>query len=604
MNHLATALTGALVGCLALPALQGVALAQDALGDGNALGGGNSRPGYGFSRQSRGGAQTGQALDGGLYVGANGVRDLRNNWSPRIDYNINNLMATGSLAGDKNFRGDVGYLASSDFRGVVGADSIYGSLQGSAFSQIQFVNSPLANDRYGAGLGMGLFEYRRDYTPAEQIYTTTQASEINEDRIRLDRTSAYTSSSNLYDTAVNASSLRLMRETADDERLISVESNPLQGIYSRVIDDTTLYAGLSFYDRAALASSVRSGETDIVGLNYQSPLTALDRNETDPESKFTGSQINNKFEPNFLSDNSNDQADAYERVIRELVLRYGDDDSVRFDVNPDVLDKVQKEMDEVRELTAGSMSLLPPRLFEDATDLNAPEDGTAKSGDGGAEEAGSDDEDGAVTDKEKAELLRKESLRQIERAAEIIRNGGRVESFSAGQTGRIMELMGLAETRLQNAEYFDAEAQFDQVLRINPGNPLALFGRANAQLGAGLYLSSALSLQKLYTLYPELAGTALASEFLPNETRLRLSVVKLIERIQRGKDLPSYGLCLAYIGRILQQRDLMEEGLLLLDENEGNAMLSEFLAEVWLGESTVEPDPAAGPDDADALPGK
>jgi len=593
-----TSLTTMLACGLAMTCLVQPVCAQDALGDGNALGSGSS---WNSPNRFRGSNQTGQALDGGLYVGANGVRDLRNAPAPRIDFNINNLMATGSLAGDKNFRGDVGYLAPSDFRGVVGADSIYGALQGSALSQIQFVNSPLVNDRYSPGVGTGLYEYRRDYTPAGQIYTTTQASEINEDRIRLDRTSAYASSRNLYDTAVNASSLRLIREESKDQRLLSVEATPLQGIYTRVIDDSTLYAGLSFYDRAALASSVRAGETSMVGTPFRSPLSASESGESgEPDERFglSDRRINNRIDSNIIDSAGDDRADAYERVIRELVMRYGDDDSVRFDVNPDVLERVRKEMDELRELTSGSSSLLPPLRSDESDEGN---DGTTAPPDPGeeVEDTGSDANQPA-TEEEEAEARRAESLRQVERAAEIIRNGGSVESFSAGQSGRIRELMALAEERLKNGEFFDAEAQFDQVLRINPGNPLALFGRANAQLGAGLYLSSALSLRKLYGLYPELAGTDLAPDLLPNETRLRLSVSKMIERIQRGKDLPSYALCLAYIGRALKDRELMTEGLTLLDENEGSAMLAEFLMQVWLDEgTTVEESPVAPADPAE-----
>ena len=572
-----------------------VVSAQDALGSGNILDnqlGGDSRSSSSLGAFGTGLTGQGDTLDASLYMGANGVRDLRNAMGSSIDFRIGNLMVTGSVAGSKNFRGDVGYMASSDFRAPVGSDAIFNELQGSALSQIQFVNSPFSNDRYTAAMGMGAYEYRRDYTPAEQIYTVNQASEINQDRIRLDRTNAYASSRNLYDTAVNASSLRLV-ENEDKSGLYSVEYTPLQGIYTRKLDGGTLYTGLSFYDRVALASSIREGETLGVGDTFVTPLSSiapeamLDRSIAG-DIQF-GDQAENKIEGNILSVDSESQMDAYQRVVRELVVRYGDDESVRLDVNPEILEQVKEELDEVRELTMGldlSMDLsqydiLPVQdpMSDESTDASIGTDSDAPEGDTDLLDTF---DPGSETEEEREERLRAERTERLDRAAEIIRNGGRVTSFSAGQKGRIRQLMIHAEERLKERDFFDAETRFDQVLRINPGNPLALYGRANAQLGAGLYLSSALSLRKLYTRYPELIGTDLAPEYLPGETRLRLAVSKLKQRIKRGSDLPSYGLCLAYAGRLLDDQALIRLGFSYMDLSESDEILAELLGNVWL----------------------
>ena len=605
MNHVTLLLFSGLSLCsLTIADFTASASAQDALGAGNILDnqlGSVSRNGRSRRQSIAPNSGYGDALDASLYLGANGVRDLRNAESTRLDFRIGNLMATGSLAGGKNFRGDVGYMASSDFRGEVGADDIFSELQGSALSQIQFVNSPLANDRYAAGVGVGLYEYRRDYTPATQIYTVNQASDINQDRIRLDRTNAYASSRNLYDTAVNASSLRLISsETDKGDQLVSVESTPLQGVYMRVLDQDTLYSGLSFYDRAALTTGVREGVVKGVGDSFQTPISSIA-----PESMINsaivgniqiGDRADNMIQSNILQADPNAQMNAYERVVRELLLRYGDDDSVRLDVNPDVLEKVREEMDELRELTMGLEISNAAR----PTDLN---DRDSKDGDTSStfnkplnyEEADPAEEETetnqSLNPEEREAKVRAERIEQLSRAAERIRNGGDINSFSEGQIGRIRQLMTQAESRLQEGDFFDAESRFDRVLRINPGNPLALYGRANAQLGAGLYLSSALSLRKLFTSYPELIGSDLAPQFLPSETRLRLSLSKLLDRFERDSDIPSYGLCYAYIGHLLDEPEIISVGLEHMKELESEELLAELLRQIWIGHSSAEEPP-------------
>jgi tetratricopeptide (TPR) repeat protein len=606
MNHVTILFSALSLGSLlVMPGFTASASAQDALGAGNILDnqlGGVSRKGRARRQPSAPNSGYGDALDASLYMGANGVRDLRNAESTRLDFRIGNLMATGSLAGDKNFRGDVGYMAASDFRGEVGSDAIFNELQGSALSQIQFVNSPMANDRYAAGVGIGLYEYRRDYTPAAQIYTVSQASDINQDRIRLDRTNAYAASRNLYDTAVNASSLRLITSESDgEERLLSVESTPLQGIYTRVLGEDTLYSGLSFYDRAALASGLRQGDVKDVGDSFQTPISSIA-----PESMINGAiigdiqigdQADTMINSNILQADPDAQMNAYERVVRELLLRYGDDDSVRLDVNPEILEKVREEMDELRELTMGldiSNAARPtdlddrdtdrigsPSLFDDfsdeETDSDAAEEDTQSNR--------------SLTEEEREAKTRADRIGRLGRAAELLRNGTDINSFSEGQLGRIKQLMTQAEMRLKEKDYFDAESRFDRVLRINPGNPLALYGRANAQLGAGLYLSSALSLRKLFTSYPELIGSDLAPQFLPSETRLRLSLAKLRDRFERRSDLPSYGLCYAYVGHLLDEPETISVGLEYMEELESDQLLAELLRQVWIDESSTEEPP-------------
>ncbi|MEC8818155.1 MAG: hypothetical protein VXX30_03635, partial [Planctomycetota bacterium] len=267
----------------------------------------------------------------------------------------------------------------------------------------------------------------------------------------------------------------------------------------------------------------------------------------------------------------------------------------------EVLERVREEMDLVRSLTtgirressSGDGRLFSSPLFEEESTMDLEPDPAASTAPPGGEET-----DESASEEEQAEQISDEERREfLRRAAETIRNGGRIDSFVEGQRGRIAELMERGEELLARGAYFDAEARFDHVLDINPGNPLALLGRANAQLGAGLFLSSALSLRKVFGNYPEIIGTRLASRLLPNRTRLIFAKNRLAERIERGKDLPSYGLCLAYVGRLLGEPDTVREGLSLMDAGVENESLAFILGEVWLDEEPTSSDTDQGTPD-------
>ncbi|MEC9157040.1 MAG: hypothetical protein VYB77_02800 [Planctomycetota bacterium] len=588
------------------------ALGQNALGQGDVLDSGLQQS---MTGQSLGRLRTpvqpwnyGRSLDANMFMGYAGQRDTTNRPSFRPDYQVGNLLVTGSIAGGKNFRGAVGYLAPKDFREEVGSDEIFPELQGSALSQIQYVNSPMANSRYASAAGLGLYEYRRDYTPSGEVYNSLQAGSINQDRIRLDRTNAYTSSSNLYDTAVTPSSLYLMVEAeSDDDMLISVESNALQGIYSRKMDPLIPQAGIDLFQRASIYSGIRNGtmDRDEVGLAYRSPTTNV-------AAEYALNGLGQPIEPVGAAGDrlrvdarsrlqSESELDAYEQVVRALVEQYQDDESVNLSVNPEVLERVREEMDLVRSLTtgirressSGDGRLFSSPLFEEESTMDLEPDPAASTAPPGGEET-----DESASEEEQAEQISDEERREfLRRAAETIRNGGRIDSFVEGQRGRIAELMERGEELLARGAYFDAEARFDHVLDINPGNPLALLGRANAQLGAGLFLSSALSLRKVFGNYPEIIGTRLASRLLPNRTRLIFAKNRLAERIERGKDLPSYGLCLAYVGRLLGEPDTVREGLSLMDAGVENESLAFILGEVWLDEEPTSSDTDQGTPD-------
>ena len=88
-----------------------------------------------------------------------------------------------------------------------------------------------------------------------------------------------------------------------------------------------------------------------------------------------------------------------------------------------------------------------------------------------------------------------------------------------------------------------------------------------------------------------MAGMVLDEQFQPNVIRLKIAENKLRTRIDRGTDLSSYGLCLAYVGKLLEEPEMIEEGLGLMDQTDADVFLSRFLEKVWLGVEQRTPEP-------------
>ena len=536
------------------------------------------------------GGSNGNALDNNLQMNSTGQRMRGNIRNTQTDYSLGNLGVTGGLAGGRNFRFDDearqlglgdGFFGANDFRGQLGSDDIFNELQGSALSQIDFVTSGLANQSYLNASGLGMFEYRRDFTQSEGLYGSFQGSEINQNRIRLDRMFASNGSSGLYDSAVSPNSIRFMQVQSQDGNIVPIviESNDLQGVYRRpVIFSGVDYGRLNTFQRASLLESIARGEfsKEQVGSPYLSPMGSMPAELLmNPNFGAPDSEVDGRF-------GKNKTLDAYQKAIRQMVETYADRDDVSIAVDPALLTEIRNDLDRLRRV---ALEINPGGMDSGDFDLESYIESLEENDEPDSETEATEPEN--ESDDERDERIEREEREAfMDRSLEMIRNGGSIDSFLEGQQGRIRTLMEKGEELLRRGSYFDAEQRFDEILTINPGNPLALLGRATSQLGAGLYLSTSFSLKKLFTNYPEMAGMVLDEQFQPNVIRLKIAENKIRTRIARGTDLPSYGLCLAYVGKLLGEPEVTEEGLKLMDETDGDVFLSGFLGKIWLG---VEP---------------
>jgi hypothetical protein len=123
--------------------------------------------------------------------------------------------------------------------------------------------------------------------------------------------------------------------------------------------------------------------------------------------------------------------------------------------------------------------------------------------------------------------------------------------------------MAAAEANLAAGEYFNAEASFSMALSAKPREVMAGVGRAHAQLGAGLFLSSAGNLRTLFSEHPELVPVKYQPALFPAPTRAE----ELATRLRRELGEPKNGLgadgalLLAYLGYQIERPEWITEGL-------------------------------------------
>jgi hypothetical protein len=211
-------------------------------------------------------------------------------------------------------------------------------------------------------------------------------------------------------------------------------------------------------------------------------------------------------------------------------------------------------------------------------------------------------EDGSIKVKE----------RSVEEMALILKHGKRMESLVPEDAGYIKDMMQLGAESMRKGDFFRAEERFGSVLRVIPGHPVALAGVANAELGAGLSLSAALTLRKTFAANPEMIGTRFGPEVLPDAERLESGLKTARMRLSAASsadagphlaaDRFDYGLLIAYIGYQQDKTDVVREGLAAMQQSRADDPLVKVLQRVWLPDGEIPTHAAPASEAAPASP--
>jgi hypothetical protein len=187
----------------------------------------------------------------------------------------------------------------------------------------------------------------------------------------------------------------------------------------------------------------------------------------------------------------------------------------------------------------------------------------------------------------------------IDDLAYILRHGRKLQSLVPEDSGAIKDMMSLGATSMARGEYFRAEERFRSVLQVLPNSATALAGVANAQLGAGLHVSSALSLRKLYAMHPEMIDTHFGAEVMPSAVRLEAALVSARERLDAANrpgasaDLQSdrfdFGLVIAFVGFQTDRPAVIREGLDAMRVARPDDAMLGLLQRVWMPPADAAP---------------
>lgn len=531
----------------------------------------------GQARGALGGGRGGQVMPNGNALDANlGVYSGGMNApAAKVDYNARNLVVTNNVAGGRGFRGSVGYRADTDFRARVGSDDLFRWESYSAESNPVWVQTVRSADQFQIAQGIGQFEYRRATTPIETIPSNQPMAARPDARLRLDRQNSALNIGSVVQ--FNAQPIEFAQGLDSRNNQVNYIVSPIQGMRMEKVADPLARSGLSLYEKAVAREEIARGKivADMAQDAFISPLSR-------------SAATNARIEPISLGDQSS--GDAYDQIVRNVLRAYADAPNMNVAADPRLVEEVRKELEVLRGTlrgTAPTTERPKPDLVPDATKPVEPGIDPRTGLPGRTEPSPAPDPamsiEPTVSDEEQEAIERElRNTETIRRLAENLRHGGKIGDLSPGDRARVDQLVGAGQENIAKGEFFAAERNFTDALALNPGNPLLIAGLGNSQLGAGLYLSAALSFRELFSSYPEMIDTRYEVRLLPKEERLRQAVEALRARIAGKTDADSFGLLLAYLGHQLEDRRMVLEGLGEITGNPMNDVLRELLQEVWL----------------------
>jgi hypothetical protein len=603
------------------------AVAQDALGSGN-------------------------ALDAGL-----NTRNRTNLPSQQEDFRARNLLITNNVIGGRGFRGTVGYTADDDFRGALGSDDFYSFRRDSAWTDVTFLNYGNTYQQLRFGQNMGLLEYRRDFYGSSGRTIGEQAQFPGEDgrtpggrlrlhgadlintEVQLDQVSFSSSTSATSRIGAEPIKIGYTQDEEGGEYLISASS--LTGLDVTPMNQDFQLLGLTSYDAARVREDlIARREPRQLGRPFQAKyedLLAIQQQEDD--------RIGGPIDPGTVDNRIDLKSEPeFRQILERIAGRYAEEKQVEAaaegetetgarsyrEGDSELYTELDEDLRRIREYLAGRGGS-EEESSEDRPGLSLPGMQPQEPQEPGEPQGLEDPLQGLempdrltapgrpdtsdfrdVTppplpgdEEEEPAPLQVPLEVELEELGTILRHGERIEALTTKDQTRFNELLAGAEEKLRAGEYFWAERRFIRALRFVPGHPLATAGMAHAQLGAGLYLSASLTLQSLFRFQPEMIDARYEEGLMPSRVRLLQARDALTSRLDETRDRFSNAFLLAYVGRLLEDRSVVEQGLAAMEDVEPDSPLLKLLRTVWLAEDDASeagpgaPAPA-GDDEADS----
>ncbi len=181
---------------------------------------------------------------------------------------------------------------------------------------------------------------------------------------------------------------------------------------------------------------------------------------------------------------------------------------------------------------------------------------------------------------------------QVESTIEMLKGAQPVVSSFAPQNNKerdfFSEQMNIAQRMLQSGRWFDAEEHFASALSMRPGEALAAAGRVHAELGAALFLSAAVNLQKLLRENPGMIPVRYDESLMPNARRIGQVMDRLRQNTNNTNAMGrNSAFLLAYLGYQTNDQVAVREGFESIDRitkalGEEPYPFFEVVRDVWI----------------------
>jgi hypothetical protein len=543
--------------------------------------------------------ESGRALDANRQVGSGGI----NQPAAVIDFAVRNAVITGNVPDGREFRGDVGYSAPTEFRGQLGSDDLFRFNARSLGSSL-----PVASRGGAYNIDVGSVVVPRT-TGAPTYYSTSEL--LVPDRLIGPSGGSYSAAQIASGTAriVIPEAPRISIGEAPDGRLLEVSASALLGLRELERPRMTLPED-ALPDLSQGAQLRIPTEFDPTRVEPEPTSTQpLDR-QIDPSRPLTtmvdpGLTLGQQLTASRLGADTRtfDQkvADIERAMFRQLGTRTaapGDDvyldvlRAMRGEAPPkastdkptqdlpeleaptiEELEKAEQERRRAVEAAAAAMAEMQRRQQpeQDTTDRTprgpAPHSPIEGEGSQGETDAGLS-----------------ESLEELLGTLGEAREMPRLATLAGDREDRINRLMRDAEADMAAEKFFDAEAKYRQVLIDAPQTPLASVGQIHAQLGAAMIKSASYNLRKLFEQHPELIGVRYDPKLMPPQKRLEFVHGQIMQEL-RESPRGETALVLAYLGYQINSRQIVRYGLSIAESRSPQDPLLPLLQRIWLNET-------------------
>ncbi|QNN24779.1 hypothetical protein HED60_21710 [Planctomycetales bacterium ZRK34] len=542
----------------------------------------------------------GRQLDKNLQVGSGGYNQAR---QPNTAGAYQNALVTGNVGGLARFRGDIDYLAPGEFTAGTAADDTYlFRLQsmpqsvysrGGTFSQ-GGVRGGQANQAYNTGQIL-----QRSGAGVTSGQITGQTYRYDLPQVRRDDVTGWNAGSHgQLDRSIDSASLSQRPQNlgyaADAEgRLLQVSASPLIGITQRPIGRVPTGEGLqqlpslpsNAADKASADSPDKAAIPSAAGDDSDAPrlddkgdvveTNAVDkmaRGRVSPLSLtpglVIGQQINTAVNASVTNDSpaARFRTEDFEQLEREMFNPQG---MAQVEAGKDVyMDLLQKIRQKDQPVATG-----PQPLADQLTKAPDDESEPAKS---------TTEKIAEQYEKTRQQVTGQPDPQTMNRLLNKLDYDAAPLTTLAGDTDREFDRqMRRAEQFMAKERYFDAENAFATSLALTPGDPMALVGRVNAQIGAGLYMTSSRNLRDLFSTHPELIAARYGEKLLPHGKRL-LAIEDDLHDLLADNPQTDLPLVVAYLAYQQGKSSQVSHALNVLGTRRPNDPLIPLLKRIWV----------------------